>query len=78
MVYNSFTDAITTEAGYDYFRNRIEHFNRIYFRYQLNGKHQMLKKNNWNSYYEELDSLNDEQIQDIEDRMNQEDIKVYM
>ena len=35
-VYNSVTDAITTkdEDGHkDYFRNGIEHFNRIYFNY---------------------------------------------
>ena len=40
-VYNSVTDAITTkdEDGHkDYFRNGIEHFNRIYFNYPPRNK----------------------------------------
>ena len=112
-VYNSVTDAITTkdEDGHkDYFRNGIEHFNRIYFNYppewrtsdvgekiigvrnmRINIRQCMqlefvlyirkYKQDKFNDIAKgleyEIDDMTDEQIQDVVNRMEREDCKVF-
>ena len=112
-VYNSVTDAITTkdEDGHkDYFRNGIEHFNRIYFNYppewrtsdvgekiigvrnmRINIRQCMqlefvlyirkYKRDKFNELAKgleyKIDDMTDEQIQDVVNRMEREDCKVF-
>ena len=112
-VYNSVTDAITTkdeDGDKDYFRNGIEHFNRIYFNYppewrtsdvgekiigvrnmRINIRQCMqlefvlyirkYKRDKFNELAKgleyKIDDMTDEQIQDIVNRMEREDCKVF-
>lgn len=112
-VYNSVKDVITAkdEDGCEYyFRNGIEHFNRIYFKYppkwmtsdigekiievcnmKISIRQRMqlefvlyirkYKKDKFDELaeglYNDIDDLNDEQIQNVFNRMERDDCKVF-